>query len=135
MIFYCFQVLYCTIRQEASFDGGCPEVCCCISCFELCLILFSLLDRLLANNLWPAVNVLYTDLSFLHPLMVRLVLYRYLIEHPEYQTEGVSMRRFSFQIPKPLQENYVRKRRANMNASCDGSKLESGEGTCFLFIP
>ncbi|CAK9325853.1 unnamed protein product [Citrullus colocynthis] len=52
---------------------------------------------------------------------------KYLIEHPEYQTEGVSMTRFSFQIPKPLRENYVRKRRPNMNASCDGSKLESGE--------
>ncbi|XP_022965510.1 methyl-CpG-binding domain-containing protein 2-like [Cucurbita maxima] len=51
---------------------------------------------------------------------------KYLIEHPEYQTEGISMRRFSFQIPKPLQENYVRKRRAHINASCDGSKLESG---------
>ncbi|XP_038890273.1 methyl-CpG-binding domain-containing protein 2 isoform X1 [Benincasa hispida] len=51
---------------------------------------------------------------------------KYLIEHPEYQTEGVSMTRFSFQIPKPLRENYVRKRRPNMNASCDGSKLESG---------
>ncbi|XP_038890277.1 methyl-CpG-binding domain-containing protein 2 isoform X2 [Benincasa hispida] len=44
----------------------------------------------------------------------------------KYQTEGVSMTRFSFQIPKPLRENYVRKRRPNMNASCDGSKLESG---------
>ncbi|KAA0047569.1 methyl-CpG-binding domain-containing protein 2-like [Cucumis melo var. makuwa] len=52
---------------------------------------------------------------------------KYLIEHPEYQTEGVSMTRFSFQIPKPLREDYVRKRRPNINASCDASKLESGE--------
>lgn len=35
---------------------------------------------------------------------------RYLDEHPQYKDEGVSMSKFSFQIPKPLQENYVRKR-------------------------
>lgn len=37
-------------------------------------------------------------------------LFRYLLEHPEYVEEGVTMSQFSFQIPKPLQENYVRKR-------------------------
>lgn len=37
---------------------------------------------------------------------------RYLEKHPEYMSEGVSLSRFSFQIPKPLQENYVRKRPA-----------------------
>ncbi|KAG6428499.1 hypothetical protein SASPL_112751 [Salvia splendens] len=35
---------------------------------------------------------------------------RYLDKHPEYMTEEVSLSRFSFQIPKPLQKNYVRKR-------------------------
>ena len=79
-----------------------------------------MLDWLFVNNLWPCLFILF---------------HRYLSEHPEYQTEGISMRRFSFQIPKPLQENYVRKRRAHINASCDGSKLESGGGTRFLFAP
>ncbi|KAK9931560.1 hypothetical protein M0R45_018833 [Rubus argutus] len=36
----------------------------------------------------------------------------YLIEHPEYRMDGLSMSQFSFQIPRPLQENYVRKRPA-----------------------
>ncbi|PRQ37018.1 putative transcription factor & chromatin remodeling CW-Zn family [Rosa chinensis] len=37
---------------------------------------------------------------------------KYLIEHPEYMVDGLSMAQFSFQIPRPLQENYVRKRPA-----------------------
>ncbi|XP_039071856.1 methyl-CpG-binding domain-containing protein 2-like isoform X2 [Hibiscus syriacus] len=41
---------------------------------------------------------------------------KYLIEHPEYAT-GVNLSRFSFQIPKPLQEDYVRKRPARQTAS------------------
>ncbi|XP_042483288.1 methyl-CpG-binding domain-containing protein 2-like isoform X2 [Macadamia integrifolia] len=45
----------------------------------------------------------------------------YLLEHPEYVTEGVTMARFSFQIPKPLQENYVRKRPARVTSSYDSS--------------
>ncbi|XP_023546682.1 methyl-CpG-binding domain-containing protein 2-like [Cucurbita pepo subsp. pepo] len=73
----------------------------------------------------------FADVYYIAPSGKRLRsmvdIQKYLIEHPEYQTEGVCMTRFSFQTPKPLQENYVRKRRANMNASCDGSKLESGE--------
>lgn len=36
--------------------------------------------------------------------------HKFLAEHPEYMTAGVTPARFSFQIPKPLQENYVRKR-------------------------
>ncbi|GKV00373.1 hypothetical protein SLEP1_g13067 [Rubroshorea leprosula] len=35
---------------------------------------------------------------------------KYLSEHPEYIREGVTLSQFSFQIPKPLQEDYVRKR-------------------------
>ncbi|WOK96347.1 methyl-CpG-binding domain-containing protein 2-like [Canna indica] len=34
---------------------------------------------------------------------------RYLFEHPEYSQQGVNISQFSFQIPRPLQENYVRK--------------------------
>ncbi|XWS52317.1 hypothetical protein CRYUN_Cryun11dG0057700 [Craigia yunnanensis] len=53
---------------------------------------------------------------------------KYLIEHPEYATEGVSLSRFSFQIPKPLQEDYVRKRPARITASHDNARpLEPGE--------
>lgn len=37
---------------------------------------------------------------------------RYLEEHPEYKEQGVRLSQFSFQIPRPLQENYVRRRRA-----------------------
>lgn len=35
---------------------------------------------------------------------------RYYEEHPEYKEQGISLSQFSFQIPRPLQENYVRKR-------------------------
>lgn len=38
--------------------------------------------------------------------------FRYLEKHPEYIDAGVNMSQFSFQIPRPLQENYVRKRPA-----------------------
>ncbi|XP_059637782.1 methyl-CpG-binding domain-containing protein 2-like [Cornus florida] len=34
---------------------------------------------------------------------------KYLLEHPEYMAEGATVSQFSFQIPRPLQENYVRK--------------------------
>ncbi|KAK9931557.1 hypothetical protein M0R45_018830 [Rubus argutus] len=37
---------------------------------------------------------------------------KYVIEHPEYMVDGLSMSQFSFQILRPLQENYVRKRPA-----------------------
>ncbi|WZZ08702.1 methyl-CpG-binding domain-containing protein 2 isoform X1 [Brassica rapa] len=37
---------------------------------------------------------------------------KYLNENPEYITQGVKLSQFSFQIPKPLRENYVRKRPA-----------------------
>ncbi|EXC12834.1 Methyl-CpG-binding domain-containing protein 2 [Morus notabilis] len=47
---------------------------------------------------------------------------KYLLEHPEYVSNGVTMSQFSFQIPKPLQENYVRKRPARLLASCNGNE-------------
>ncbi|KAK9266000.1 hypothetical protein L1049_012500 [Liquidambar formosana] len=48
---------------------------------------------------------------------------KYLLEHPEYMREGVTLSQFSFQIPRPLQENYVRKRPARLTASYDGASL------------
>ncbi|KAJ6742070.1 METHYL-CPG BINDING PROTEIN MBD [Salix viminalis] len=54
---------------------------------------------------------------------------KYLTEHPEYMTYGVTLSQFSFQIPKPLQENYVRKRRPHISASIDDTRhLQLSEG-------
>ncbi|ESR66431.1 methyl-CpG-binding domain-containing protein 2 [Citrus sinensis] len=47
---------------------------------------------------------------------------KYLLEHPEYARAGVKMSQFSFQIPKPLQENYVRKRVSKAHTSHDTPK-------------
>lgn len=67
-------------------------------------------------------------LPFLHPIFVVWILCRYLAEHPQY-AGGVKLSQFSFQIPKPLQENYVRKRPARVIASQDSIKaLEPSEG-------
>lgn len=35
------------------------------------------------------------------------------------------MSQFSFQIPRPLQENYVRKRSARLSNACDGARVGS----------
>lgn len=35
---------------------------------------------------------------------------KYLFENPEYIRQGVTLSQFSFQTPRPLQENYLRKR-------------------------
>ncbi|CAL9167013.1 unnamed protein product [Musa hybrid cultivar] len=43
---------------------------------------------------------------------------RYLLEHPEHG-QGVTLSQFSFQSPRPLQENYVRKRPARLTNSCN----------------
>lgn len=48
---------------------------------------------------------------------------RYLEDHPEYAESGVNISQFSFQIPKPLQENYVKKRTARLLNAGDGSGL------------
>ena len=49
--------------------------------------------------------------------------------NPKYVQEGVKLSQFSFQIPRPLQENYVRKRTARLTASCgDTRPLEPSEG-------
>ncbi|KAI3443458.1 hypothetical protein Pfo_000123 [Paulownia fortunei] len=58
----------------------------------------------------------FADVYYVAPSGKRLrsmvEIQRYLYEHPEYMKEGVSLSQFSFQIPRPLQENYVRKRPA-----------------------
>ncbi|KAK1632013.1 hypothetical protein QYE76_006328 [Lolium multiflorum] len=35
---------------------------------------------------------------------------RYLSENPEYAAQGITLAQFSFQIPRPLRQNYVKKR-------------------------
>ncbi|KAJ8568109.1 hypothetical protein K7X08_020831 [Anisodus acutangulus] len=44
-------------------------------------------------------------------------LQKHLEEHPEYMAEGVKDTQFSFQIPRPLHQNYVKKR---LSPSLDG---------------
>ncbi|XP_072980619.1 methyl-CpG-binding domain-containing protein 2-like isoform X1 [Typha angustifolia] len=46
---------------------------------------------------------------------------KYLMENPEYIRQGVHLSKFSFQIPKPLQENYVRKRTPHQSTPSDGA--------------
>ncbi|XP_059636869.1 methyl-CpG-binding domain-containing protein 2-like isoform X2 [Cornus florida] len=56
----------------------------------------------------------FADVYYVAPSGKRLrsmvEIQRHLLEHPEYMAKGVTMSQFSFQIPRPLQENYVRKR-------------------------
>ena len=56
----------------------------------------------------------FADIYYLAPsgkkLRSMVEVQKFLAEYPEYMTGGVTLSRFSFQIPKPLQENYVRKR-------------------------
>lgn len=49
-------------------------------------------------------------------------------EHPEYTSDGVSLSQFSFQIPKPLRDDYVRKRPPRLPASRVTGPLKPGEG-------
>ncbi|PSS36366.1 Methyl-CpG-binding domain-containing protein [Actinidia chinensis var. chinensis] len=71
----------------------------------------------------------FADVYYVAPLGKRLrslvEVQRYLLEHPEYMEAGVTMSQFSFQIPRPLQENYVRKRPAapRLTAPSDGTNL------------
>lgn len=54
-------------------------------------------------------------------LVFFVLMLRYLLQHPEYMEAGVTMSQFSFQTPKPLQENYVRKRApARLTTPVDG---------------
>ncbi|GER41755.1 methyl-CPG-binding domain protein 02 [Striga asiatica] len=55
----------------------------------------------------------FADVYYVSPsgktLRSRVEIQKYLNEHPKYMHEGVNLSQFSFQIPRPLQENYVRK--------------------------
>jgi len=56
------------------------------------------------------------------------------MEHPEYTRDGVTLSQFSFQIPRPLQENYVRKRPARLTSSYEVSEpVEHEQGTYNLY--
>jgi len=44
---------------------------------------------------------------------------RFLIENPEYLEAGVNLSQFSYQIPKPLYEGYVRKRSSSATSGVD----------------
>lgn len=46
---------------------------------------------------------------------------RYLEQHPEYVARGVNPNKFSFQIPRPLQEEYVKKRRPAPSHDINGA--------------
>ncbi|KAG7543414.1 DNA-binding domain superfamily [Arabidopsis thaliana x Arabidopsis arenosa] len=46
---------------------------------------------------------------------------KYLNDNPQYMSEGVKLSQFSFQIPKPLQDDYVRKRPARLVDSIDNT--------------
>ncbi|KAK1414117.1 hypothetical protein QVD17_29858 [Tagetes erecta] len=48
---------------------------------------------------------------------------KYLIEHPEFAEQGVTLAHFSFQVPKPLQEDYVRKRTSSAAALPDSEAM------------
>ncbi|OWM89247.1 methyl-CpG-binding domain-containing protein 2-like [Punica granatum] len=73
----------------------------------------------------------FADVYYVSPSGKRLrsmvEIQKYLMEHPEYVANGVTMSQFSFQIPRPLQENYVRKRPSRGHVSYDGRPLDAGE--------
>lgn len=58
----------------------------------------------------------FADVYYIAPSGKRLrsmvEVQKYLLDHPEFIRQGVTLSQFSFQTPKPLQENYVRKRTA-----------------------
>ncbi|XP_010669582.2 methyl-CpG-binding domain-containing protein 2 [Beta vulgaris subsp. vulgaris] len=60
----------------------------------------------------------FADVYYIAPSGKRLrsmvEVQRYLLEHPEFAMQGVTLSQFSFRIPKPLKENYVRKRTARL---------------------
>ncbi|KAL2534452.1 Methyl-CpG-binding domain-containing protein 2 [Abeliophyllum distichum] len=67
----------------------------------------------------------FADVYYVAPTGKRLrsmvEIQKYLDKHPEYIEEGVTMSQFSFQIPRPLQENYVRKRPPHSAPSQDAT--------------
>ncbi|KAJ8568105.1 hypothetical protein K7X08_020827 [Anisodus acutangulus] len=59
----------------------------------------------------------FADVYYVTPsgkqLRSKVQIQKYLEQHSEYVTEGVKDTQFSFQIPRPLQQNYVKKRLAS----------------------
>lgn len=60
---------------------------------------------------------------------------RYLNDHPEYIREGVKLSQFSFQIPRPLQDDYVRKRPARLMESSDNTNTHVAKEGMLLYFP
>ncbi|ONM28622.1 Serine/arginine-rich splicing factor SR45a [Zea mays] len=50
---------------------------------------------------------------------------RFLQENPEYVAQGVTLAQFSFQIPIPLRQDYVKKKPKLINASDEASTITS----------
>lgn len=92
---FCFQILCYSFRKEASIECGGPKVSFVTALFMIDYQ-FCFVSNLLDSTL----------------VISSLLACRYLNENPEYITQGVKLSQFSFQIPKPLRENYVRKRPA-----------------------
>ncbi|KAK9073857.1 hypothetical protein SSX86_006451 [Deinandra increscens subsp. villosa] len=70
----------------------------------------------------------FADVYYASPTGTKLrslpdVINRYLNSHPEH-AQGIGVGRFSFQIPTPLQENYVKKRPTQMAAPATPEYLE-----------
>ncbi|KAJ8767835.1 hypothetical protein K2173_020775 [Erythroxylum novogranatense] len=69
----------------------------------------------------------FADVYYVAPSGKRLrsmiEIQNYLMEHPEYLEDVGTMSRFSFQIPKPLQERYVRKRQARKRTSFQSTRV------------
>ncbi|XP_074286803.1 methyl-CpG-binding domain-containing protein 2-like isoform X2 [Silene latifolia] len=55
----------------------------------------------------------FADVYYTSPTGKRLrsivEVHKYLMKHPEFEREGVTLSQFSFKTPKPLQKNYTRK--------------------------
>ncbi|KAJ8528397.1 hypothetical protein K7X08_011697 [Anisodus acutangulus] len=58
----------------------------------------------------------FADVYYVTPsgkqLRSKVQIQKYLEQHPEYVAQGVKDTQFLFQIPRPLQQNYVKKRPA-----------------------
>lgn len=69
----------------------------------------------------------FADVYYVSPSGKRLrsmvEIQRYFGEHPEYKEQGLSLSKFSFQIPRPLQENYVRKRPVRAAPTSDADDI------------
>ncbi|BAU03002.1 hypothetical protein VIGAN_11260400 [Vigna angularis var. angularis] len=81
----------------------------------------------------------FADIYYMAPSGKRLrsmvEIQKFLTEHPEYTRDGVTLSQFSFQIPRPLQENYVRKRSARLRSSYEaGGPVEHEQVTPLAWL-